>query len=246
MHDTEFRARSRRSTVASRPPNRRRPAAIRCRARCTTTTRTRWAAWPATRGCSASASDLAIFAQMLLNGGTYNGVRIVADSTVKLFTTRAPPATPRARLGHLRRRRRVRAVPGAAAPTGTRDSPGRPSGSIPTAQMFVILLTNRVHDPKVRSSRRSLPTCAPTSPTPRRWPCRTIPTRRSRCPPVGAPIARWDGTGRRGAQATRRGMRKSPRSGSRRDRRGRAAADHGFSAPARRPASRSIRECCDA
>ena len=40
-------------------------------------------------GLFSTASDLAVFAQMLLNGGSYNGTRIVADSTVKLFTRRA-------------------------------------------------------------------------------------------------------------------------------------------------------------
>ena len=41
------------SRRASRRPSSRRRAAIRCRARCTTRTPTRWAASPATRGCSA-------------------------------------------------------------------------------------------------------------------------------------------------------------------------------------------------
>ena len=39
-------------------------------------------------GLFATASDLAVFAQMMLNGGTYNGVRIVSDSTVARFTGR--------------------------------------------------------------------------------------------------------------------------------------------------------------
>ncbi|MCC7195949.1 MAG: serine hydrolase [Gemmatimonadaceae bacterium] len=38
-------------------------------------------------GLFSTASDLAIFAQMMLNRGEYNGVRIVADSTVRLFTS---------------------------------------------------------------------------------------------------------------------------------------------------------------
>src|SRR5690348_9686587 len=40
-------------------------------------------------GLFSTAADLAIFAQMMLNGGTYNGARIVSDSTVALFTRRA-------------------------------------------------------------------------------------------------------------------------------------------------------------
>ena len=39
-------------------------------------------------GLFATASDLAVFSQMMLNGGTYNGVRIVSDTTVARFTER--------------------------------------------------------------------------------------------------------------------------------------------------------------
>src|SRR5678810_1378396 len=40
-------------------------------------------------GLFSTAADLSVFAQMMLNGGEYNGTRIVADSTVALFSTRA-------------------------------------------------------------------------------------------------------------------------------------------------------------
>ncbi|MFI5246813.1 MAG: serine hydrolase domain-containing protein, partial [Gemmatimonadales bacterium] len=40
-------------------------------------------------GLFGTAGDLAVFAQMMLNGGTYDGVRIVSDSAVRLFTARA-------------------------------------------------------------------------------------------------------------------------------------------------------------
>ena len=39
-------------------------------------------------GLFSTARDLSIFAQMMLNGGVFRGVRIVSDSTVRLFTTR--------------------------------------------------------------------------------------------------------------------------------------------------------------
>ena len=39
-------------------------------------------------GLFSTASDLAVFAQMMLNGGTYNGVRIVSDTTIARFTQR--------------------------------------------------------------------------------------------------------------------------------------------------------------
>jgi len=94
-------------------------------------------------GLFSTAADLSIFAQMMLNGGQYNGVRIVGDSTVSLFTRRA--AGTRA-LGwdtcdghggcgeHLSER-----AFGHTGYTGT---------SIwidPDREMFVVLLTNRVH-----------------------------------------------------------------------------------------------------
>src|SRR5579884_706124 len=40
-------------------------------------------------GLFSTAADLAVFAQMMLNGGEYDSVRIVADSTIALFTKRA-------------------------------------------------------------------------------------------------------------------------------------------------------------
>jgi CubicO group peptidase (beta-lactamase class C family) len=40
-------------------------------------------------GLFSTAADLGIFAEMMLNGGTYHGVRLVRDSTVALFTRRA-------------------------------------------------------------------------------------------------------------------------------------------------------------
>lgn len=39
-------------------------------------------------GLFSTAGDLAVFAQMMLDGGTYHGVRVVRDSTVALFTRR--------------------------------------------------------------------------------------------------------------------------------------------------------------
>jgi CubicO group peptidase (beta-lactamase class C family) len=40
-------------------------------------------------GLFSTAADLSVFAQMLLNGGEYGGARIVSDSAVRLFTRRA-------------------------------------------------------------------------------------------------------------------------------------------------------------
>jgi CubicO group peptidase (beta-lactamase class C family) len=99
-------------------------------------------------GLFSTASDLAVFATMMLNGGVYEGVRIVSDTTVARFTTRA--AGTRA-LGW-----------------DTADGDGG-SGEIlssrayghtgytgtslwidPDRNMFVVLLTNRVHAARAR------------------------------------------------------------------------------------------------
>ncbi len=94
-------------------------------------------------GLFSTAADLSVFAQMMLNGGVYSGVRIIADSTVQLFTTRAA--------GH-------RAL-GWDTPTGSFGSgnylserafghtgfTGTSMWIDPDRDMFVILLTNRVY-----------------------------------------------------------------------------------------------------
>lgn len=94
-------------------------------------------------GLFGTASDLAVFAQMLLNGGIYDGNRIIADSTVKLFTARA--AGSRALGWEVGEGQH-----GAGAYLGenTFGHTGFTGTSMwidPEREMFVILLTNRVH-----------------------------------------------------------------------------------------------------
>jgi serine-type D-Ala-D-Ala carboxypeptidase len=99
-------------------------------------------------GLFSTASDLSIFAQMLLNGGEYNGVRIVSDSAVELFTTRA---AGRRALGWdtcegdygCGRYLSERAY-------GHTGFTGTSMWIDPDRDMFVILLTNRVHDARAR------------------------------------------------------------------------------------------------
>lgn len=97
-------------------------------------------------GLFSTAADLSVFAQMMLNGGEYNGVRIVADSTVKLFTRRTAEtralgwdtADGQGGSGQFLSSRAF----GHTGFTGT---------SIwidPEREMFVVLLTNRVHAPR--------------------------------------------------------------------------------------------------
>ena len=99
-------------------------------------------------GLFSTASDLSIFAQMLLNRGSYNGTRIVADSTVDLFTKRA--AGTRALgwdtcAGH--------GSCGSYLSSSAYGHTGFTGTSLwidPEREMFVVLLTNRVHAARAR------------------------------------------------------------------------------------------------
>jgi serine-type D-Ala-D-Ala carboxypeptidase len=99
-------------------------------------------------GLFSTASDLSIFAQMLLNRGSYNGTRIVADSTVALFTKRS--AGTRALGwdtcgGH--------GSCGAYLSSSAYGHTGFTGTSLwidPEREMFVVLLTNRVHAARAR------------------------------------------------------------------------------------------------
>jgi CubicO group peptidase (beta-lactamase class C family) len=99
-------------------------------------------------GLFSTAADLAVFAQMMLNGGAYNGTRIVADSTVALFTKRA--AGTRA-LGW-----DTCAGSGGCGQYLGEDAYGHTgfTGTSlwldPDRDMFVVLLTNRVHEARAR------------------------------------------------------------------------------------------------
>jgi serine-type D-Ala-D-Ala carboxypeptidase len=99
-------------------------------------------------GLFSTAADLSIFAQMMLSGGTYDGVHILSDSTVALFTRRTA--------GH-----RALGWDTAAGDYGSGQyltqraygHTGFTGTSIwidPDREMFVILLTNRVHAAKAR------------------------------------------------------------------------------------------------
>lgn len=99
-------------------------------------------------GLFSTAADLSVFAQMMLDGGQYNGVRIVADSTVQLFTRRAA--------GH--RALGWDTCDGGAGcgqfmsarAYGHTGFTGTSLWIDPDRQMFVVLLTNRVHAAKAR------------------------------------------------------------------------------------------------
>ena len=100
-------------------------------------------------GMFSTAGNLAVFAQMMLNNGEYDGVRLIADSTVRLFTHRAAGTralgwdtclTEHGGCGQFLSERSF----GHTGYTGT---------SLwidPDRSLFVILLTNRVHAARAR------------------------------------------------------------------------------------------------
>jgi CubicO group peptidase (beta-lactamase class C family) len=99
-------------------------------------------------GLFSTASDLSIFAQMLLNGGTYGGVRIVSDTAVEVFTTRTAGSrafgwdTCQGDYGcgqYL-----------SENAFGHTGFTGTSMWIDPDRDMFVILLTNRVYDARAR------------------------------------------------------------------------------------------------
>ena len=99
-------------------------------------------------GLFSTAADLSVFAQMMLDGGVANGVRVIADSTVQLFTRRA--------VGH--RALGWDTCAGGAGcgqfmserAFGHTGFTGTSLWIDPDRQMFVVLLTNRVHAARAR------------------------------------------------------------------------------------------------
>ena len=96
-------------------------------------------------GLFSSARDLAVFVQMLLNGGSYGGVRLLKPSTVARWTARQRPDASRA-LGW--------DTPSPRSSAGRYFSPrsfghtgftGTSIWADPERELFVVLLTNRVN-----------------------------------------------------------------------------------------------------
>jgi CubicO group peptidase (beta-lactamase class C family) len=107
-------------------------------------------------GLFSSARDLAVFAQMLLNGGRYAGVRIVRPETVARWTSRQGPGSSRA-LGW--------DMPAPPSSAGRHFSPrsfghtgftGTSMWMDPERGLFVILLANRVHSAGVSTRHVAL------------------------------------------------------------------------------------------
>lgn len=106
-------------------------------------------------GLFSTADDLAVFAQMLLDGGEYGGTRIFKPSTVALFTTRAKGT--RALGWDTCDSANVRNTCGrylSARAFGHTGFTGTSLWIDPDRAMFTLILTNRVDDPRVRRPER--------------------------------------------------------------------------------------------
>ncbi len=99
-------------------------------------------------GLFATAADLAVFAEMMLNGGTYGGVRIISDSTVARFTARA--AGTRALGWDTADGDGGSGEYLSSRAYGHTGFTGTSMWIDPDRDMFVILLTNRVHAARAR------------------------------------------------------------------------------------------------
>ena len=100
-------------------------------------------------GLFSTVSDLSMFAQMMLNGGSFNGTRIVSDSTVRLFTRRAGSSTRALGWDTCAGAFGCGKYMGGEA-YGHTGYTGTSLWIDPDRDMFVILLTNRVHAAKAR------------------------------------------------------------------------------------------------
>jgi hypothetical protein len=103
-------------------------------------------------GLFSTAADLSLFAQMMLNRGTYNGVRIVSDSAVAKFTARV--SGTRALGWDTSDGEGAAGLHMGERAYGHTGFTGTSLWIDPDRDLFVVLLTNRVHAPKARRPAR--------------------------------------------------------------------------------------------
>jgi CubicO group peptidase (beta-lactamase class C family) len=99
-------------------------------------------------GLFSTAADLSLFAQMMLNRGTLNGVRIVSDSAVEQFTKRT--SGTRALGWDTSDREGTAGMYMGENAYGHTGFTGTSLWIDPDRELFVVLLTNRVHAPRAR------------------------------------------------------------------------------------------------
>lgn len=103
-------------------------------------------------GLFSTAADLSLFAQMMLNGGTYGGVRIVSDSAVARFTHRVTGT--RALGWDTSDGDGTAGIHMGENAYGHTGFTGTSLWIDPDRDLFVILLSNRVHAPRARRPAR--------------------------------------------------------------------------------------------
>lgn len=106
-------------------------------------------------GLFSTAPDLAVFAQMLLNGGTYKGVRILKPSTIARWTARQDPGSSRAYGWDTPSGQSSAGHYFSARSFGHTGFTGTSIWIDPERSLFVILLTNRVNE--TRQNNRHVP-----------------------------------------------------------------------------------------
>lgn len=103
-------------------------------------------------GLFSTASDLAIYMQMILNKGTYGGIRFLSDSTVSLFTRRQGTSSTRA-LGWDTKSPKGSSAGEyfSATSFGHTGFTGTSIWVDPERKLCVIFLTNRVHPTRINT-----------------------------------------------------------------------------------------------
>ncbi len=104
-------------------------------------------------GLFSTASDLAVFLQMLMDGGTYEGVRYLNPQTVRLFTTKESPASTRL-LGWDTKSMTGYSTAGSLFGPQSFGHTGFTGTSLwvdPDRNLFVVFLTNRVHPTRLNT-----------------------------------------------------------------------------------------------
>jgi CubicO group peptidase (beta-lactamase class C family) len=99
-------------------------------------------------GLFSTASDIAVFAQMLLNGGVLSGTRIVSDSTIRLFTKEVAHA--RALGWEVANNVHGAGTMLSSKAYGHTGFTGTSLWIDPEQRMFVVLLANRTFGPKAK------------------------------------------------------------------------------------------------
>lgn len=96
-------------------------------------------------GVFSTARDLAVFAQMLLNGGTHDGARVLRPDTVREIVTAQPGTSGRRGLGLELNQPSYMGELASPVTAGHTGFTGTSLVIDPTTRSFAILLTNRVH-----------------------------------------------------------------------------------------------------